>query len=227
MDGGAWKLFTIEILKTHTSAFRRQIHEATTIMLERGTVLNNKIEYNRCLVPTMEIQGRRPADKEQILRWETRKEARRLEADMRVEENRQTKTKRGLNLTHNAEVAHNTPTQEPKRPRLTLTNTPEPEPKPEEREPTHTETCLNQVTRKIKVTEIQEPNSKINQNQIKETRNQKKHNQISEKTNDTHTPEPAKKQSKPLFIRQLDSNTFWGDILISNIILLRTIRKIL
>ena len=53
----AWKLFKVEILKTQNSSFKRQIHEAVAIMLEKGTLLNSKDEYNRCLIPTLEVQG--------------------------------------------------------------------------------------------------------------------------------------------------------------------------
>ena len=51
--GDARKLFKLDIVKTHRSAFSRQIHEAVTIMRETGTLLNSQEEYNRCLVPTL------------------------------------------------------------------------------------------------------------------------------------------------------------------------------
>ena len=53
-----WKLFKVEVVKTHKSAFSRQIHEAVTMMREGGTILNSQEEYNRCLVPTLEVKGR-------------------------------------------------------------------------------------------------------------------------------------------------------------------------
>ena len=54
-----WLNFKVEIIKTHTSSFIRQLHEAATIMLQPGHILNDMAEYNRCLVPSPEINGYR------------------------------------------------------------------------------------------------------------------------------------------------------------------------
>ena len=54
-----WEHFKVELVKSHRSSFIRQIHEAVTMMLEPGVVLNNQEEYNRCLVPSLEVRGAR------------------------------------------------------------------------------------------------------------------------------------------------------------------------
>ena len=51
------ELGSVKIMKTHQSAFKRQLHEAATINMETGVLLNNLEEYSRCLVPTIEVKG--------------------------------------------------------------------------------------------------------------------------------------------------------------------------
>ena len=58
-----WKHFKVEVVKTHRTSFIRQIHEAVTIMLEPGTILNSQEEYNRCLVPSLEVKGEKKMSK--------------------------------------------------------------------------------------------------------------------------------------------------------------------
>ena len=55
----------MEIRRTHQSSFRRQLHEAVTIMKEPGEVMKNQIEYKRFLISTMDVKGQK------VLRQET------------------------------------------------------------------------------------------------------------------------------------------------------------
>ena len=52
-----WRQYKMEIVRTHQSALTGQVHEAVTMMLEQGNILNDKNEYNRCLIPTLEVKG--------------------------------------------------------------------------------------------------------------------------------------------------------------------------
>ena len=61
--------FSMRTLKFHRSAFDRQCQEAISIKVRssRGdTLLNNKKEYNRSLLPELavELGGKKPADKD-------------------------------------------------------------------------------------------------------------------------------------------------------------------
>ena len=58
-----WQHFSVIIVKTHQSAFRRQLHEAVSIKIQPGTVPNNQEEYNRCLVLTLELRGKQKESK--------------------------------------------------------------------------------------------------------------------------------------------------------------------
>ena len=92
--GDAWKLFKLEIVKTHRSAFSRQIHEAVTIMRERGTLLNSQEEYNRCLVPTLEVKDRRMETSKMRQAKEAESMTRRQEGDQAETNTAETKLKR-------------------------------------------------------------------------------------------------------------------------------------
>ena len=49
--------FSMKILKVHTSAFMRQVHEAVAIeMNEKNNILNSKGGYNRCKLPRLAIK---------------------------------------------------------------------------------------------------------------------------------------------------------------------------
>ena len=47
------KIFKPEVIRKHSSALTRQLHEAVEIAKAEGVVLNNKDEYNRCLIPSL------------------------------------------------------------------------------------------------------------------------------------------------------------------------------
>ena len=59
--------FNMKILKTHKSAFVRQISEVTLIMRARNnkniTTLHRKQEYDRCVIPEITIEDRRTQGK--------------------------------------------------------------------------------------------------------------------------------------------------------------------
>ena len=57
LEDEGWRQYKIEVIKTHQSSFTRQIHEAVAMMIEPGTILNDKSEYNRCLIPSLEVKG--------------------------------------------------------------------------------------------------------------------------------------------------------------------------
>ena len=111
----AWKLFKVEILKTHTSAFKRQIHEAVSIMLEKGSLLNNRDEYNRCLIPTLEVQGHKGHNTEAKQAQKQADENLRKETDSNIELFRQTTNKRGN--TTNTHIDTNTNHTQPNKKR--------------------------------------------------------------------------------------------------------------
>ena len=50
--------FRMKVVKAHTSAMMRQIHEATLIKRYTGqkNILNSKLEYNRCILPELTVQ---------------------------------------------------------------------------------------------------------------------------------------------------------------------------
>ena len=48
--------FSMKIIKSHSSAFVRQIHEAVLIEMNMRTVLNSKGEYNRCQLPRLGVK---------------------------------------------------------------------------------------------------------------------------------------------------------------------------
>ena len=99
--GDPWKCFKVEIFKTHRTAFSRQIHEAVAIMREAGTLLNSQEEYNRCLGPTLDVEGRRlESNQQRQAREEVYREIR--DTGERAElENHETNHKRG-NTQHNS-----------------------------------------------------------------------------------------------------------------------------
>ena len=74
------KLFQTKVVRKHTTALSRMIHEAVTIREAKGVVLNSKEEYNRCLVPTLTTTGtekRRDPPKRKTARDEDQAETRR------------------------------------------------------------------------------------------------------------------------------------------------------
>ena len=59
--------FGMQIVRSHKSAFSRQVHEAILIEMYEGSLLNSKGEYNRCEIPRLTVQiGQK--------QWEERKE---------------------------------------------------------------------------------------------------------------------------------------------------------
>ena len=89
-----WQLNSVKIVKTHQTAFRRQLHEAVTIIMETGVLLNNLEEYSRCLVPTIEIKGTKkeyPKAKEMRV---ARMKSREAEANLALSIIEETKSKR-------------------------------------------------------------------------------------------------------------------------------------
>ena len=54
-----WKHYKVEIIKVHRSSFIRQLPEAVAIMLQQGITLNVDAEYNRWIVPSLEVKGTR------------------------------------------------------------------------------------------------------------------------------------------------------------------------
>ena len=58
--------FSMKILRGHTSAFVRQIHEAVLIEMNQENVLNSKGEFNRCQLPRLGVKmGERNIDCEE------------------------------------------------------------------------------------------------------------------------------------------------------------------
>ena len=49
-------IFSMKVLRGHTSAFVRQIHEAVLIEMNADHVLNSKGEYNRCQLPCLGVK---------------------------------------------------------------------------------------------------------------------------------------------------------------------------
>ena len=48
--------FGMQIVRSHKSAFSRQVHEAILIEMYEGSLLNSKGEYNRCEIPRLTVQ---------------------------------------------------------------------------------------------------------------------------------------------------------------------------
>ena len=48
--------FSMKIVRSHTSALARQVHEAVLIEMNSESVLNSKGEYNRCQLPKLGVQ---------------------------------------------------------------------------------------------------------------------------------------------------------------------------
>ena len=76
-----WKNYKVEIMKVHRSSFIRQLHEAVAIMLQPGITLNVDAEYNRCIVPSLEVKGAKKEGIQQQLEREIKEAAERLRAD--------------------------------------------------------------------------------------------------------------------------------------------------
>ena len=48
--------FSMKVEKSHFTAFRRQVHEAVSIMRNQDkNLLNSKLEYNRCILPRLSV----------------------------------------------------------------------------------------------------------------------------------------------------------------------------
>ena len=60
-------IFAIQLIKSHKTAFLREIHEAILIRNFTGTLLNSKKEYVQCLIPRLEAQS--------VRQWLTPKQA--------------------------------------------------------------------------------------------------------------------------------------------------------
>ena len=99
MERDGWLHFSVKIVKTHQTAFRRQLHEAVSINMETGVLLNNLEEYSRCLVPTLEIKGaKKETPKAKEMRM-ARMETREAEADLVMNNNQETRGKR-MNISN-------------------------------------------------------------------------------------------------------------------------------
>ena len=212
LEGDAWKYFSIEIVKTHRSAFKRQIHEAVLIMLEEGVILNSKSEYNRCLVPTLEVQGQARTKTEitQLKQRQRQQDDKRIdETDTQVEIYRQTKNKRNTDDEPSLEIDNNREpgSQNAKKLRYTHAD-----------EHTHKQ---SENYRQTEVKEKPNPTPEVNQSETRRkrkatTEDQPQHSQSREKTKhdqlkhthkvkravnaenshtNTHTDKPAKSNS--------------------------------
>ena len=91
---GGWRNFKVEIVASHRSAFRRQLQEAVLINSEKGTLLNNLEEYNRCLVPTLEVKGAKTESKESKEKREERDKVREEKARQETENSEEMSNKR-------------------------------------------------------------------------------------------------------------------------------------
>ena len=76
--------FRMKILKTHTSAFERQVYEGIRIQEERRKhhLLNSKSEFNRCALPRLEV---RLGEKEKTKLEKERIEEERRESELEKE----------------------------------------------------------------------------------------------------------------------------------------------
>ena len=54
------EVFEMKVLKKHQSSLSRQIHGAIRIRRAGGAAINNKEEYSRCTIPTLEVPKRTP-----------------------------------------------------------------------------------------------------------------------------------------------------------------------
>ena len=85
--------FRMRIVKTHRSAFERQIFEGIRIQSERliHDILNSKTEYNRCALPRMEVNvGNTKRTSRDIERSE--EEQKETEIEKKIEELRNTRS---------------------------------------------------------------------------------------------------------------------------------------
>ena len=106
-----WTNFKLEIVLAHRSSFGRRLHEAVTIMLQEGEILNNVNEYNPCIIPSLGVKGGRPETNTQ---GQARKE-RDLEATVREREldiNLHETIKKRRETSHESRVARKRPRQE-------------------------------------------------------------------------------------------------------------------
>ena len=78
--------FRFKVVKRHTYALNRQVHESVAIKRTEGVLMNSKTEYNRCTLPTLETnrrQRKNEPQREPVEETETDVEA---EADKRKPE---------------------------------------------------------------------------------------------------------------------------------------------
>ena len=57
----AAEVFKMKIIRKHSNCMSRQIHEAIRIRRSGETVLNNKEEYTRCLIPSLTVPQKPPS----------------------------------------------------------------------------------------------------------------------------------------------------------------------
>ena len=85
--------FRMRIVKTHRSAFERQVFEGIRIQNERQIhdILNSKTEYNRCALPRLEVNigNVKKTDRDKERKEEERKE---LEIEKKIEDMKKTRS---------------------------------------------------------------------------------------------------------------------------------------
>ena len=89
-----WQHFSVKIVKTQQTYFRRQLHEAVTINMETGVLLNNLDDYSRCLVPAIEIKGAKKENPKAEEMRVARMKSRETEANLALSIIQETKGKR-------------------------------------------------------------------------------------------------------------------------------------
>ena len=64
----ASKLFKVKVIANSNSALERQIKEAVLIQAHGGGLLNDKEEYNRCLIPQLAVKvGKQVVEEEKVI----------------------------------------------------------------------------------------------------------------------------------------------------------------
>ena len=54
------KLFKMQLIKPHRTAFSRMIHEAILVRNFKGVLLNSRKEYHQCLIPSIQAPSIKP-----------------------------------------------------------------------------------------------------------------------------------------------------------------------
>ena len=94
---GIAEIFEFKVVQRHRSSLGRQIGEAIQIRRAQGTILNDKLEYNRCELPVLSVTRQKKEDNQ--IETQRQKEIDLAEREMRDREYTelfQTKKKRGI-----------------------------------------------------------------------------------------------------------------------------------